>query len=1072
MKSLTRWRTRLIVLFFVTGCIGAMAQEHLITINLENKTLRELFSEIEKQTTYRFAYRNVVLDNKKDITIHMRNTTIPAVLTTALSGRNLDFNIVSATSIVISDKRQNQLNSNEDRKISGTIATQDGEPIIGATVSVKGGSIGTMTDVDGQFSLNIPSNAVLTVSYVGYKTQEINIDGRTDFRITLQEDEKLLEEVVVIGYGAQRKKDLTGAVSVIDSKELSTTPSNDFGAALKGRAAGVQVITPSGKPNAGFVIRVRGASSINAGNEPLYVVDGIPTTDTKSINPNEIESISILKDASSAAIYGASGANGVVLITTKKGDKENARVELNAYWGVSRNVENLKVLDADQYADLMSDLGYSLDRTRYNANTDWQKEIYQDAPVQNYQVSFSGGNQKGNYYTSLGYVNQDGIVRSSKFERYNFKLNLENEIKPWLRVGSNVNYSRIDDVDVGDGNSESAILAALNTPPVIGIYNEDGTFTGNPFQSGWENPLSYTDGESRKWESTRILGNLFTEITFAEPLKLKNSIALENANDQYDSFIDPFRSNWGRANRGIARQDKGGYTKWISENLLTYNQILNDSHSVQSLLGLIVSKDRYQSSNISTKGFSNDKFPSFAAGTVLENKSESITENTNVSYLGRVNYSFQSKYLLTANLRADGSSKFGANHRWGYFPSFSLGWRISSENFMENYTFLDDLKIRTGWGVTGNDQIGSYNAFAVYGIGANYPFNDVIQSGYYQQNLGNDKLKWETTSQTNFGIDAVIFNSRLTVTADLYYKKTSDLLLYVQLPLTTGFSSGLQNIGNVENKGFEILVSSRNLTGALQWDTDLNVSINRNKVLSLGNTPMIFSGSLDEKIKGDVSVVTEGEPLGSFYGYKAVGVNPDTGDLMYENAEGVYVYGRDLDPDKDRRIIGCAQPDFMYGINNTLRYKGFELSVFLQGAYGSEVYNATKMFMEGMFDSRNQSMEVADRWKTKGQYTDIPRAVQANYDNTQISTRFVEDGSYLKIKNIRLSYTLPSKLTKKILIDRCNIYGTVDNVYTFTKYSGYDPELSKDGASSTSIGIDQGTYPYARTFIVGLNLVF
>ncbi|MDR1653543.1 MAG: TonB-dependent receptor [Prevotellaceae bacterium] len=1033
--------------------------------------MKQILSEIERTSQYSFFYSTELSDLHTVKSLKVVDQTIEKTLNELFANTQIAYRTQNYNIILLFSRKISETGQPVGKFISGFVKDSKGEPVAGASVSVKGTTNGTMSDNDGRFELQAPENSTVTVSYIGFIPQVFKINEQSYYNISLEENEELLDEVVVVGYGTQRKSDLTGSVALIDTETLNSTPSNDFGSALKGRAAGVQVITPSGKPNAGFAVRVRGASSINAGNEPLYIVDGIPTTDTKSINPNDIETISILKDAASAAIYGAAGANGVVLITTKKGDKGHSKVQLNSYWGLSQNIKTMQVLNAEQYASLMSDLGYSLDTERYNAATDWQKEIYRRAPVQNYQLSFSGGTDKTAYYTSLGYVNQKGIVKSSEFERYNFKINVDSEIKTWLKAGSTLHFSRIEDVDVGDGNSESAILSALNTPPVIGIYNEDGTFTGNPFQTGWENPLSYTDGNERKWVSTRLLANIFTEIYFTKNIKLKNSIALEHSNDKYDSFIDPFRTNWGRANRGIAAQNKGTYNKWTNENILSFNSKIAENHSLEALAGFIVSADLYEYSAISFKGFANDRIPSFDAGTVLENKSETITENANVSALGRVNYALQNKYLATANFRADGSSKFGYRHRWGYFPSFSAGWRLSEESFLKNVNILNDLKIRAGWGITGNDQIGSYNAFAVYGTGANYPFNDIINSGYYQQNIGNEKLKWETTNQTNLGLDLSIFNSRIVFTADIYYKKTADLLLYVQLPQTTGFSSGLQNIGNVENKGFEFLLSTKNLTGNFQWNSDLNFSLNRNKVISLGDTPMIFAGTLDDKIKGDVSVVMEGEPLGSFYGYKAVGVNPENGDLMYENAHGMLVYGNELNPDTDRRIIGCAQPDFIYGINNTLIYKGIELSVFLQGAYGAQVYNASRMFMEGMFDSRNQSVTALDRWIQTGQYTTIPRARQANYENSQISTRFVEDGSYLRIKNIRLAYTLPL-FTKKAMIERCTIYATADNLITFTKYSGYDPELSKDGASSTSLGIDQGTYPFARTFVFGINLTF
>lgn len=1042
------------------------AQQRL-DISMKDASLQQVIKTIESKSQYSFMYSNE-LDLSRKVSVDRKSATIQEILKDVLAKQNISYEI-SGNQVLLKAKTTPS-DSQQTTTIRGIVADNGNIPLIGVSIVVKGTTNGTITDENGNFELQASIGDVLVISYIGFLAQEIILKD-TSISVTLKEDSQYLEEVVVVGYGVQRKKNLTGAVSVIDSKTLSSTPSNDFGSALKGRAAGVHVITPSGKPNAGFSIRVRGTTSINAGNDPLYVVDGIPTNDTKTINPNEIETITVLKDAASAAIYGASGANGVVLITTKQGSKDNAKIELNAYWGFSKLVKDLDVLDAKQYTDLMSDLGYSLDTERYTANTDWQKEIYCTAPMQNYQLSFSGGSQKGSYYASLGYVNQDGIVLSSTFERYNAKVNLDQEVKSWMRVGANVNYSRIEDVDVSDGDSETAILSALNTPPVIETYNPDGSFTGNPFQTGWENPLSNIYGSDRKWVSTRLLGNFYTEISFTKDIKLRNSISVENANDQYDSFIDPFSTNWGRANRGLVNQDKSSYTKWINENIFTYNTVFSKAHSLQLLAGAVFSSHRYQKSSIEMKGFASDKIPSIQAGTLFSYANETIEESANSSFLGRANYMYLNKYMATVNFRADGSSKFGSDNRWGYFPSLSVGWRLSEEAFMDRYDFLDDLKLRAGWGITGNDAINDYLAFARYGVGANYPFNDEIKQGYYQANLGNPNLKWETTEQTNIGVDMSLF-TRVNMSLDFYMKKTSDLLLYVKLPLTTAFDDVMKNVGNVENKGVEFLISTRNLTGEFAWNTDFNISMNKNKVTSLGGSPMIFTGALDKKITGTVSVVKEGEPLGSFYGYKAIGVDPEKGDMIYENSEGMYVTGDKLDPDKDRSIIGCAQPDFMYGLNNTFMYKNFELSVFLQGAYGADVYNASRMFMEGMFDSRNQSTAVLNRWTQKGQLTNIPRARQADYSNTEVSTRFIEDGSYLKIKNIRLGYTLPSNITRKALIEKCTVYATIDNVHTFTEYSGYDSELSKDGASSTSIGVDLGTYPYARTFTFGINLIF
>ncbi|MDR0940328.1 MAG: TonB-dependent receptor [Mediterranea sp.] len=1052
----------------------AQNNEELITLRLRDKTIGEALETINKRYNYTFVLRTPDIDTKQKVSINVRRQKIGDVLDALFSGQDVVFDIANKTVRVSKNVRRQDETPDRTpvaRKVTGLVTDGSGEPMVGVSVLVRGSNQGAITDMEGRYEITVDGpGQTLRFSFLGYRPQERKVEENRTLNVTLQEDVQSIDEVVVVGYSVQKKKDITGAISTVLARDIENIPVNDFGSALAGRSAGVQVITPSGKPNEGFSIRVRGATSINAGNEPLYVVDGVPTTDTKSINPSEIESVTILKDASSAAIYGNAGANGVVLITTKKGRKGEAQIELNAYYGFSARAKRIEVLDSDEYLDLLSDLGYpAMDQSVYNAHIDWQDEMFRNAAMQNYQLSISGGTDKSLYYISAGFIKQEGIVKPSSFERVNFKINMEQELKKWIKVGTNLSYSKINDVDVSDGNSETVILQAITTPSVVGRYNADGTFPTLPFLSSLENPLSAVESYTRDYVYHKLLGNLYAEISFSPNLKLKTSMGVEVGASRYKEFLDPFSSAWGRNQQGQASYNTALNYKWINEEILTYTKTFGD-HDFSALAGFVASRYVGESANNSIRGFSDNKIQTMNAGTVLDKPSEAYGASSNVSVLARATYDYRDKYLATVNIRADGSSKFSANSRWGYFPSFSLGWRITGEEFMKPLEWLSDLKLRVGWGQVGNDQVGDYSAYGIYGIGANYDLDGVIRPGYYQSQIGNDKLRWERTSQTNLGLDFSFLNGRVSVTADAYYKKTTDLLLMVRLPQSSGFDSGMQNVGSVMNKGLELQLNTHNLTGELKWTTDFNISTNKNEVTDMAGSPAIFTGGLDKKISGNVSIIQKGQPLGSFYGFKAVGVNPADGRMMYEKANGMLVYEESLSADEDRRILGCAQPNFLYGINNTLSYRDFALSFFFQGSYGNDIYNATRMFTEGMFDSRNQSDRVLMRWRSPGDYTTVPRAEKDKYP--VISSRFIEDGSYFKLKNVKLSYTLPRRLTRKALMNRVTVYVAGDNLVTFTNYRGYDPEVNIGGGSASAMGIDQGVFPHARTYIVGTTIVF
>ena len=953
--------------------------------------------------------------------------------------------------------------------VTGTVVDETGATLPGVNILIKGSSQGTTTDTDGNYTLSTPAGSTLIFSFIGYVTQEISVGNQSEVNVTLQSDITTLTELVVIGYGVQEKKDITGAVSVVDAKAFDSRPNTQFGNLLQGKTSGVQVISPSGKPSQGFSIRVRGTNSITAGSEPLYVVDGVPTTDTRTINPQDIENISVLKDASSAAIYGAQGANGVVLITTKKGKSGTPRFEFNAYAGYSSAWRTLKVLNAEQYRDLMTEMGMNTDWSQFTANTDWQNEIFQKGTSQNYQLSVSGKTDNTNYYVSGGWTQQKGAVRSSEMDRYNFKISLDQKVNDWLTFGTNMNYMRYHDVDVNDNNAINqggVILGMLSTPPNIGIFRPNGTYTSNPFQD-WENPVSSTDASDRGYLNQRVLGNIYAEVNILPELKFRSNVGINFSNGVYDYFLDPFSTSYGRAKQGIGQNNTNLSNFLILDNTLTYTKTIDD-HAFSVLAGSVIQKNRWEDSHIETNGFTGDAIPTTNAGSIIVSANNRKEETANNSWIGRATYDYKSKYLVTANFRVDGSSKFGSDYRFGYFPAFSLGWRISEEEFLQGIRKqVDDLKIRFGYGIVGNDNLpGRYGYAGLVSSGSNYPIGGVIQPGTYQSTIENKSLKWEETEQYNIGLDAAVLNSRIIFTFEAYLKNTYDLLLEVPLPRSTGFDTGLQNVSKLRNKGLEFMVSSVNLDGDLKWNTDFNISFNRNEVTDL-EVESIVGGGVPGR--GDASFTAEGNPLGMFYGYVYGGVDPATGNAYYIDSKGESTF---TPAPEDRKFIGNPHPDFFYGLTNTLSYKNFDLSLFIQGVQGNDILNATRIETEGMSDAKNQTIDVTRRWRQPGDATDIPKASPNSTDNSRVSTRFVEDGSFLRVKALTLGYNLPANLLSKVKLLNAKVYVTGENLFTLTDYSGYDPEVNAFGGSNTVLGIDFGTYPQTRNLIFGLNLSF
>ena len=960
--------------------------------------------------------------------------------------------------------------------INGVVADIKNESIIGANVLIKGTTTGTITDFDGKFSIEASAGDVLVVSYIGMNPTEVKVGSDKNLRITLEEDTKALDEVVVIGYGSVKKRDVTTAITTVSTKDLNQRPIVTADQALQGKAAGVSVIKPNGLPGEGMVIRVRGATSMNSTNDPLYVVDGVTLDNITHLSASDIESIQILKDASSAAIYGSRAANGVILITTKTGAKGNAKISLSAYGGVTSLSKRIESLNVAQYRELLDDMGSTtaLPATLTD-KTNWYDETFQNALTQNYQLSISNANDKINYYLSAGYTGEEGIIKVAFFERFNFRSNIENQIRPWLKIGANIAYSDYKNNGIVSGlgaNRAGVVLSVINTPTYAPVWDEDNpgqyyeNFYGVNITSPVENMSRTADNKAL---NNRLISTGSAELTFLPKLKLRSSITLDRLANNSTSFLDPAKTGYGRTTGGIATDYRSTETIMIFDNILSYNQTFG-LHNIDFMGGTSGTTNHATNSYVSSQFFHDGSVKTVNAGNKVNQDGTSYEKAwAMMSYVGRLAYNYDGKYLATVNLRADGSSKLNPNHRWGYFPSASAAWRISSEKFMKNLTWIDDLKVRGGWGQTGNQAgLPNYSYLQRFGINRidwTQPGKSNSTPTITQNELRTDDLTWETMTQTNVGLDLTILKSRLTFALDYYSKYTTNMLMYVSLPAGSSLAPSItRNEGEMSNKGFEFSVNSKNINSRnFKWSTDFNISTNKNTLTKLVFAQVYNTAKTSENITENVVRNQPSYSLGRFYGYISDGVDPETGELMYRdvNKDGSIT-------DSDKTEIGNPNPDFTFGMTNIFSYKNFDLSVLITGSYGNEIFNASRMETEGMYDAKNQSTRVLDRWRRPGMITSIPKA---NYD-MKVSSYFVEDGSFLKIKDLTLSYNVTQAKLKKLGITKLQPYITASNLLTFTKYLGFDPEVNQWGNSGTVQGIDWGTYPQTRTFIVGLNVEF
>ncbi|MCL7988772.1 TonB-dependent receptor [Sphingobacterium sp. lm-10] len=956
------------------------------------------------------------------------------------------------------------------------VSAADGSGISGATVSLLPGGRSTSTDESGNFRFTSPGSAQrVSITAMGFQSVELPISGNM-MTITLSVGETALEDIVVIGYGSVKRKDVTTAISSVSLEDVEERPIVSAAQAIQGRAAGVSVVQTSGTPGGQTSIRIRGATSFNGSNDPLYVVDNVPVDNINFLAPTDIVDMQVLKDASSAAIYGSRAANGVILITTKQGKAGQAKIGINTLGTINQVTSRMQVLNAQQYRDLQQEIGIVNVPAGLTDQTDWFNEAYKNGLTQNYQVSISDGTEKLRYHLSGGYVGEDGVLNTAFFKRYNFRANIENNVRDWLKINANMSYSDNTDNGIIGGtgaNRGGVVLSVINTPTYAPIWNPDfpNQYYNNFFGVGnITHPLENMERtRNNKSRENRLVGSGSATILFTPDLTFKSLFAVDRRNGMITTFLDPITTDWGRSQFGTASDARNMNTVLTFDNILTYDKRW-DKHQFEAMGGSSWTSSQYQNSWINGSHFINDYIQTLNAANRIawDNTGTGASQWSIMSYFARATYNYDGRYILTGNVRADGSSKLHPDYRWGVFPSMSAAWRLSAEDFLSDVTWLNDLKIRGGWGQTGNQSgVGDYAYLELYSIQRQPWFETGQQNALpliNQSNLRTRDLTWETTTQTNLGVDFTGFDNRLTVNLDVYHKYTRDMLMYVTLPSGASVAGSLvRNEGEMLNRGLEVNVNSRNLVQNFVWTTDFNISFNRNRLEKLELQQIYNTANTAEVVNEPVVRNTPGQPLGRFFGYIADGVDPETGDMIYRDLNGD---GR-ISP-SDRTFIGDPNPKFTFGLTNNFSYKGLNLSVFLQGSYGNDVFNASRMEMEGMYDGKNQITRVLDRWQVPGQITDVPRA---NY-TMRNSTYFVENGSFLRLKNLSLSYNIQTEALKRIGVTRLQPFVSATNLLTWTNYTGMDPEVNQWGNSGAVQGIDWGTYPQIKSYVLGVNLDF
>lgn len=1087
----------LMVCVFCSYAGNAHSQNAKVSIRMNNVKLDKILNEIENQTDYLFIYNNQV-DINKITSVKVKNEAVAQVLDKILSGTGINYEL-EGTHIILTTEAIKDLHAQQQAKtVTGTVTDVSGEPIIGANIRIKGTTTGTITDIDGNFSIEAEPQSVIEVSYIGYLTQETVINNQKSIRFLLKEDTKTLDEVVVIGYGVQKKADLTGSVANINTEKLNTQSNANIGQALQGKIAGVDIVSQGGAPGSGTRIMVRGIGTLNNAS-PLYIVDGMYMNSIDHINPNDIASIDVLKDASSAAIYGSRAANGVIIVTTKEGSNTEGKpiIDLSVNLGISTASKFLDMLDAKGWAEVTTIARQAIGKPALDMATDlankpdndWQDIMFRPALMQNYNLSVKGGGKYSTYYTGLGYFNQDGIVKGTNYQRYNIQS--KNDYKRGIfSAGTNLIISFSHDKPLHQELRGGMIGTILQSVPTLEKYDDtrEGGYGGTYGDVvNIPHPLAIIDDNimDRYNENVKIFANLYAQIELFKGLKYKLNLTPDFSFERYKNYLNKY--DFGLATNSITQltERQRRRRNILVENLLTFDRTFGE-HKISALAGYTYQDSRFRHIQAYGEGLPQGLEEIDAATTNRSNEGNSW-RSVLTSILGRVFYSYQNKYLFTATIRWDGSSKFGKNNRYGYFPSFSLGWNVAEEKFMENVHWLDQLKLRGGYGVLGNQEIDNYQYSSTITTGINYPDgNGGLLQGAFPKNFANPDIKWEETAMTNVGIDFMAFNNRLSLTADYYVKNTKDILLTVPIPISSGGANDpIRNAGKIRNNGFEFNLGWMDQPNPdISYGINLIGSFNKNKVIAMGSeSGSIKGGSTNQNIT--TSETKAGYPIGGYWlistaGYfnsqeevdayakdgKKIQPAAEPGDIKFVDANNDGVIN-----DDDRVFQGSPFPDFTFALNGNMRYKNFDLSIGLQGVLGNKIYNATRQTLEDVTKGSNFLASCLDYWTPENKNASHPRLTwdDPNRNTRAESDRYLENGSYLRLRSVQLGYTFPQTWFKGA-IQHARVYINAENLFTITSYSGYSPDVNADNANYR--GFDNFIYPTNRTFMLGLNVTF
>lgn len=1080
----------------------ALAQQ--VSIKIERATLKEVFYELSQQTGYNFMADASLAKKIKTVSVDLKDAPLKDALKTCFKGLAVDIvtnaqhktvfvreipNVKTSaqgnTAISVNDIQQQSV-------ITGKVVGKDGESLAAVSVTVKGTQIQTVSDANGNYRINVPGrDAVLVFSYLGYNAQERRVGNATVLDVQLAQAVSSLDEVVVsVGYGTVRKSDLTGSVSSLKQEDFNQGVTANVQQLMQARVPGVQVVQNDGKPGGGISVNIRGVGSINSGTGPLYVIDGLPSDNLNFINPVDVESLEVLKDASATAIYGARGANGVVLVTTKKGQSGSLRVDYDAYMGVQNVVKKLDVMNAEDYMQVMNyliDNGGGAESERVigieDGGTDWQDGVFSpNATLQNHNVSFAGGSDVTRFYIGLNNFNQEGVVKNTAFQRYSGRVNLEHRIRDKFLVGINLSTSYIKDRNIPSGfsvdlNNSGALYAAYNYDPTISNFMADGQYNQSPFMN-LDHPLALVYGKTSALNRYKTFGTMFAEYFIRPELSFRLNLGGDMNSHENDRYVDRTTIE-GLANDGIGSFSRISNTNYLIEGLVNYDKQFNHQR-LTAVLG--ATTQRFITTDIggSGRGFPSDITQTYNFGLadpVLYTLNSSKVSNRLLSYLGRINYTLLDKYLLTASIRADGSSRFGRNNRFGYFPSIAGAWKIEEEDFFQSLRqTVNTLKLRASWGLTGNQEIGNYEAFTTFGNGPVAVFDNTQVKTMQPTRIGNPDLKWETTAQTNIGIDYALFGSRISGSIDYFKKETFDMLLNLPIPTSTGYAVQRRNIGRIVNSGLEFGLSSTNIhTSNFSWNTDFMFNTLKNEVKDLAGVPQIISGSAG--FSNQISVIQEGAPLRSFYGYEIIGVwqegddfsqttdNVNPGDFRFRDVDGNGIVNAD-----DRQILGDSFPDFVWSFGNTFSWKNLSLYMFFEGQTGLSMFNGN--LAETYFPislRRNRLAEpLLNRWTPERPSNQYPSFITPMAQGQKgVNSYTVEDASYIRLNTLKITYRFPAKSR---LFNALSVYLTGENLITWTNYKGIDPAVNPN--SGTDLRIDFNVYPLARTFMGGVNLQF